>query len=749
MPFNTLGFKSMVNDKAQALNKDRPLSQGRTKMASRMFAKIKQKINRQCNKTAGVLHRRADTKAADANSTAADFTIPPLEFSQEDLSVITEGALETTRHPVAQTTPVCADVPEPCTLVHEPTATGIASPLPSCASASSESIPTSKGALADSSTDSASSPETDLTVYSAATATKSEDQLVSEQVAEPAELAGPPRTDTPIYSDSVSISTTPATVMVEKQKKVLRHKMIEALNKLKIPFWPWKAAIPKTTAEPVVEENYADRCQWDVIEKIEHETILQVLRSALVKKNKGYEVQPMKIVKTAQGSYHQVYIAKTFNPRSHKMEGWVVKVPGHGTPDRWTAEDEYMLKQEYETTRLIVTYTEVPAPFPIDYSATLKNKYGFPYMVMKELPGKNACELWYDDWCTTPSPETEQKRENMLRSLAAHMTELNKLNFDHIGMPVFDPTHEDFVNYDDIELERLPVDKYHVWPFCDSYRSIERGPFPSTQAFVQNGMNESNEIEGLELPQEPVLDEDLSKMTGNDQKALSVSKFFEIVASHPVFQSTAADTFALRHSDLDLQNIFIDDDGNVTGILDWDGSLAMPRCVAHAAAPHFLELDWYGKASLHTPFLPWRAGHYRNIYAAALLDAANPDVKFTSKSHMYQAVFAALYEGTNKQDVMSRLLKEIPGFQLDEWEVTYLLAKGCKMTEDMLKKELGKILNPEMPPEYFRGEIEKQQKNAALQRWVDEFEGFSSVDSDDDLDRFSSVDNDATDGDGM
>jgi hypothetical protein len=36
-----------------------------------------------------------------------------------------------------------------------------------------------------------------------------------------------------------------------------------------------------------------------------------------------------------------------------------------------------------------------------------------------------------------------------------------------------------------------------------------------------------------------------------------------------------------------------------------------------------------------------------------------------------------------------------------------------------------------------------------LQRWVDEFEGFSSVDSDDDLDRFSSVDNDATDGDGM
>lgn len=174
-------------------------------------------------------------------------------------------------------------------------------------------------------------------------------------------------------------------------------------------------------------------------------------------------------------------------------------------------------------------------------------------------------------------------------------------------------------------------------------------------------------------------------MTAADQKALGVSKFFDIIAAHPVFQSTPTASFALRHSDLDLQNIFIDDDGNMAGILDWDGSLAMPRCVAHAAVPHFLELDWYGNSTLQWPFLPWPSAHYRNVYAAALLDAGNPDVKFTSKSHMYQAVFSALYEGANKRGVMSRLLKEVPGFQLDEWDVKYLLAKSCKMAEDMLK----------------------------------------------------------------
>ncbi|KAF3032030.1 hypothetical protein E8E12_002473 [Didymella heteroderae] len=672
-------------------------------MPSCVFSKTKQKLNRQCRKTAGVLHRRTEKNTTNANNTAG-FTTPPLDFSQEDLSVTTTEAFESAQSiaVVESTTPTCPDILGSSELVHERTAIDIAPTIPYSASVSFEPITPQNGPQADSSTGSVSSLETALTVYSAATATKPEDQLIVR-----------------------------ASGMADKQKKASRHKVLEALNKLKIPFWPWKAPTQKAAAQAVEQKDCTDRCQWDIIEKIEPDTILQILRSALVELDDGYAVKPMRIVKIARGSYHKVYIVKTFNPRSQMMEGWFVKIPGHGTPDRWTADDEYMLKQEYETMRLLITYTEVPAPFPIDYSATLETQYGVPYIIKKELAGKNACELWYDDWCTTPSPETEQKRENMLRSLAAHMTELNKLRFAQIGMPVFDPTAENFENYDDIERERLPVEKYYVWPFCDTYQSVERGPSASTQAFVQDGIKESNEIEGFEPPGDPAPGEDRPMMTEDDQKVLGTAKFFDIVTFHPVFQSTASDTFSLRHSDLDLQNILIDDDGNVTGILDWDGSLAMPRCVAHAAVPHFLELDWYGDAALHTPFLPWRAGHYRSIYAAALLDARNPDVQFTSKSHMYQAVFAALYEGGNKQDVMSRLLKEIPGLQIDDWEVKYLLAKGCKMTEDMLKKELGKVLEPKMSPEYFRGETEKQQEHTAAEGWMDDFEGFSSTHGDD------------------
>lgn len=511
-----------------------------------------------------------------------------------------------------------------------------------------------------------------------------------------------------------------------------RQKIAEVLNKLKAHVWPWSTAssIPASlTVESEEDDHDPDRCQWDIITKIERATIIELLRTSLSKIHKGYRDAAMKVVSTAQGSYHLVFMVKTFCPVSNELEGWVVKIPGHGTPDRWTADDEYMLKQEYETMQLITAYTEVPASCPVDYSATLNNKFGFPYIVMKELPGKSACLLWYGECCETPSPEVEQKRENMLRSLAVHMTELDKLHFGQIGLPVFDPFAEDFENYDNIEDECLPVDKYYAWPFCDMYRSVERGPFPSTQLFIHNSIDEEITEDKSPVPKQPKPENEDKKTTEAEVELLGTSKFFEIITSHPVFQSTSTDTFALRHSDLDLQNILIDDDGNVTGILDWDGSLAMPRCVGHAAVPHFLELDWYTKASLYTSFLCWRAGHYRSIYAAALVDAGNPDVKFTTKSHIYQAVFAALYEGGNKQDVMVRLLKEIPGLQIDEWELKYLLAKGCETTAEMLKRELWKVLEPEMPPEYFRGEIKKQRDEAAVRGWMDEFAVFSARDS--------------------
>lgn len=82
------------------------------------------------------------------------------------------------------------------------------------------------------------------------------------------------------------------------------------------------------------------------------------------------------------------------------------------------------------------------------------------------------------------------------------------------------------------------------------------------------------------------------------------------------------------------------------------------------------------------------------------MEAGNPDAQFTTKSHMYQALFSSLYEGTvNYHDVAIRLLREIPGLQMDTDHLFALVGKGCKHTEVMLQKELWKVLEPQLPAE--------------------------------------------------
>jgi len=40
--------------------------------------------------------------------------------------------------------------------------------------------------------------------------------------------------------------------------------------------------------------------------------------------------------------------------------------------------------------------------------------------------------------------------------------------------------------------------------------------------------------------------------------------------------SEATESFTIHHNDIDLQNIQVDDDWNVTGTIDWDHSFVAP-----------------------------------------------------------------------------------------------------------------------------------------------------------------------------
>ncbi|KAF1955305.1 hypothetical protein CC80DRAFT_367372, partial [Byssothecium circinans] len=168
---------------------------------------------------------------------------------------------------------------------------------------------------------------------------------------------------------------------------------------------------------------------------------------------------------------------------------------------------------------------------------------------------------------------------------------------------------------------------------------------------------------------------------------------------------------------LDLQNILVDKAGNVTGIIDWDGAFAAPRCLGPAAVPKFLQRDWFpdddNRIFDESPYMAWNVEYYRKIYAAALMQAekssthAKSDMsKYTLKSPIYQAALSALYEGGDPWDFTDRILRELPGIRNDPLYFKVKLGVGWPAAEAMLRREIHKLCEPALPDEKFLLELD-------------------------------------------
>jgi hypothetical protein len=108
-----------------------------------------------------------------------------------------------------------------------------------------------------------------------------------------------------------------------------------------------------------------------------------------------------------------------------------------------------------------------------------------------------------------------------------------------------------------------------------------------------------------------------------------------------------------------------------------------------------------------------------------MVEAGNPDAKYTTKSAIYQALLGALYEGGEVTDIVEKLLQSIPNFRVVIPDFMTMLGKGWPEAEEMLRHELGKTLEPELPPMHLANTIEADSKpTKVLQGWWACFNGY-------------------------
>lgn len=473
-----------------------------------------------------------------------------------------------------------------------------------------------------------------------------------------------------------------------------------------------------TTVGRSNEEDKHDRRDFEKIRSIPLEALQRlVLLHLPVDSN---QARACRITHRKEGSFHHcIFLAVTVNGTLY--DKYVLRIPAHGTALKWEEADAYMLRQEALLMQHIRHHTECPIPEVVAFDETLGNAIGAPFILMKKIPGMSAEEMWIGQHLPNPPEDDEEYliadqpqgelraiRMTFLHSLARAMSQLHTLKFDQIGVPVFDNPE------DDQPLFIGPVWRWHSKLGMNKPHAV--GPFMSSAEFFQAGLAKVCNFASIKDD-----DPDLLEFKGL-HKLLSI-----ILASEPFvvlgkaelsdsededeedpefaqYAEPADEYFVLRHDDLDLQNILVDSHGNVTGIIDWDGCMAAPRCVGYASLPTFLRRDWLDAYDMsRRPWLTWSFKSYRDIYTAAMAKACSKntipvkytDAKFTRQSAMYQAVLGALYEDEGVVELVQNVLAEIDVFRrVDITEFCSRLVKGWPAAEKVLKEKMARLLDP-------------------------------------------------------
>ena len=326
---------------------------------------------------------------------------------------------------------------------------------------------------------------------------------------------------------------------------------------------------------------------------------------------------------------------------------WAIRVPAKG--DVFTLARSRSFYLDIVTQCFISSKTSIPIPRIHYWSLEPHNIISCPFVIMDFMPGTNLSKLWNDkNWITG------LKRERIFEQIAGWMTELAALEFYQIGR----------LDWDDAsEMHRVV-------------------PFPDGSALV-------GEVQGYNEPDTPVPAGPFDTAHAFLSFLLSIRRLTSdspMLAVLQLFLSALTDItldgppFVLSHPDFDSQNVLVDDDGTITGMIDWDNVDIRPRQGAAAAYPMWLTVDWdplfYGWSKDASPEdnagydSPAELATYRKAYLEAITRASKGKLThITANSHIWTTLYIAISNGVATSGIVDHLSKFVFGSRVLGYEV--------------------------------------------------------------------------------
>ena len=320
---------------------------------------------------------------------------------------------------------------------------------------------------------------------------------------------------------------------------------------------------------------------------------------------------------------------------------WIARVPGRGL-DAWGPLEIRRFVTDIHTISWIRASTSIPIPEVYSFETSACNPVKVPYRLEAFVEGKPLAERWSDS-----SWPTEEKRLKVLRNLASIISTLHPFKFDKIGGLNFGSqgglSHVG-------ERVHLEEDFYKIMAGEEVWGTARVQP-PETSITASL----AQEFQEADIPPEHL------KRLGPEYALLRLA-----VESIPEFLHSNG-VFVLGHPDFNFQNIFVDDGGNITGIIDWDGTYTYARSLGFAGYPSWITRDWdpvkyaYGDEDDQGEDSPEQLLSYRKEYARAFEDLRlSPryySIQDTQLSQIMEAVAIASGDEISRPWILVKLLQ--------------------------------------------------------------------------------------------
>lgn len=377
------------------------------------------------------------------------------------------------------------------------------------------------------------------------------------------------------------------------------------------------------------------------------------------------------VISRQNGSYNLVHILEFDG-----LPNYVVRVPATGWGGQFTGTVKRSFISQALTMRFIKKETATPVPEVYYFDTTSENEIGAPYMIMSFVPGVPVSELWFDKAGPTP---LEEKRLRIMESVAKAMSQLQKLQFNEMGSLQFNPESSE---------DRPTIGPCYRWdPDVSTEddckhktRVAEFGPFKTSKSYFKHCIDHHSD----------------KQKTATFARGARV--LIEMMVKYLPPRKTnmsASETFVLAAPDFESQNIMIDEQGNVTGLIDWEHVQTMPRFFGYARFPGWITRDWDPLVYGYPLFKdrensPDELKRYRARYKTAMGEMlrGQGDSIFTGKSHIFHAVCIAAEGDMYRGDIVKKIVGRVMG-EDDQGSFNIVSDIGDLTLQELTKLESG------------------------------------------------------------